>query len=63
MDEDEASKIINKMLRALQHCHGQGILHKNIKPKNMMYGAGNEIKLVNFGFAVSTVKDAKEAKE
>ena len=57
MDEDTASKIINKVLRALQHCHSQGILHKNIKPKNLMYGVSNEIKLVDFGFAISIVKD------
>lgn len=61
MDEDTASKIIKKVLRALQHCHSQGILHKNIKPKNLMYGVSNEIKLVDFGFAISIVQDVHRA--
>ena len=43
---------ISKLLRALQHCHAQNIIHRDIKPDNIMFGENNEIKFIDFGFAV-----------
>lgn len=41
-----------KLLRALEHCHSQNIIHRDIKPENIMFGADNEVRFVDFGFAL-----------
>ena len=52
MAEKETSYMVNKLLKALQHCHGQNIIHRDIKPENIMYGEDDEIKFIDFGFAL-----------
>jgi len=43
---------MQKLLRALQHCHSQNIIHRDIKPENIMFGDDGEVKLIDFGFAI-----------
>ena len=52
--ERNAADVINKCLAALHHCHALGITHRDIKPENIMYGADNEVRLVDFGLAKDT---------
>jgi serine/threonine protein kinase len=52
MSEKEAAIILEKLLKALQHCHSQNIVHRDIKPENIVYGEDNEIKFIDFGFAL-----------
>ena len=42
---------MKKILRAINHCHANGITHRDIKPENIMYGADGEIKLIDFGLS------------
>ncbi len=49
--EGEASKIMKKLLRAINHCHASGVVHRDIKPENIMYGKDGEIKLIDFGLS------------
>lgn len=42
---------MKKLLRAINHCHANGITHRDIKPENIMYGADGEIKLIDFGLS------------
>ena len=35
--EKEACKIMQDVLRAINHCHCLGIAHRDIKPENLMY--------------------------
>lgn len=50
-NESEACKIMEKLFRAINHCHAQGIIHRDIKPENVMIGRDNEIKLIDFGLS------------
>lgn len=51
MTEKEAAQILEKILKAINHCHSQKIIHRDIKPENIMYGADGEVKLIDFGLA------------
>jgi len=42
---------MKKLVRAINHCHANGVVHRDIKPENIMIGADNEIKLIDFGLS------------
>jgi serine/threonine protein kinase len=39
------------LARTVAHIHGQGVLHRDLKPGNVMFAAGGQIKLTDFGIA------------
>ena len=58
INESIAAKYMIKLVSALQHCHSQGIVHRDIKPDNIMLDSRGEVKFIDFGFAV--VKQKKQ---
>lgn len=42
---------ITQTLRALQHAHDNGIVHRDVKPQNIMITADGTIKVMDFGIA------------
>jgi formylglycine-generating enzyme required for sulfatase activity/tRNA A-37 threonylcarbamoyl transferase component Bud32 len=51
LSEDEALGYINQAGEALIHVHAQGLLHRDINPRNIMRCADGRIKLIDFGLA------------
>ena len=47
----EAIHFITQILRALQHAHDKGIVHRDIKPQNIMLVQNGNIKVTDFGIA------------
>ncbi len=48
---DQAAKIVAKIAHALGAVHAQGILHLDIKPKNIVIDEHGEPRLIDFGLA------------
>ena len=49
----EAVHFTIQILRGLQHAHDRGIVHRDIKPQNIMLLEDGTIKITDFGIAVS----------
>lgn len=47
----DAIFFITQILRALQHAHDRGIVHRDIKPQNIMLFPDGTIKVMDFGIA------------
>lgn len=47
----EAGRWLLDLLEALSYAHSQGIIHRNLKPENVMVRADGFLKLVDFGLA------------
>ncbi len=47
-----AKRIMVDVLRALEHTHEKGLLHRDIKPGNILIGHNSEGKLSDFGLAL-----------
>jgi len=47
----EAVHFLTQILRALQHAHDRGVVHRDIKPQNIMLLHSGNIKVTDFGIA------------
>jgi serine/threonine-protein kinase len=52
--EDEALDIIIQIAHALQHAHACGLIHRDVKPKNIMINTAGVAKLADMGLARET---------
>ena len=52
--ENEALDIIIQVAHALQHAHSCGLIHRDVKPKNIMINTAGVVKLADMGLARET---------
>ena len=53
--------LVARMARALSYCHGAGIVHRDVKPENILVQAGMNPTLVDFGMAREESEDLANA--
>ncbi|CRK58493.1 serine/threonine protein kinase [Alloactinosynnema sp. L-07] len=50
---DQVAKVADQLLSALEAAHQAGIIHRDVKPSNIMLAANGRVKLTDFGIAQS----------
>ncbi len=53
-EEKEALDIVIQVARALLHAHDRGLMHRDVKPKNIMIDSSGVVKLADMGLARET---------
>lgn len=53
-------KCIRQILQALHHCHEHGVLHRDVKPENMLIDKDWNLKLTDFGIACPSLVEGQE---
>ena len=53
----EVAEIIFKCVRALAFANTEGLIHRDVKPGNILHKSGTDIKLADFGAALNVVSN------
>jgi serine/threonine protein kinase len=50
---DEALELIRSLLTALAYLHAHGLIHRNLKPENLMLADNGRIKIMDAGLGLA----------
>jgi serine/threonine protein kinase len=57
---EDVVKIVFKSAKALHYAHKRGVIHRDVKPSNIMLTNDNDVRIIDFGIAL--LKDADISK-
>ncbi len=55
LSEDKVTDWLIQVLDTLEYCHGQGVVHRDLKPDNLILTSAGKIFLIDFGIAKALV--------
>lgn len=59
LEEREAKKIFFQIVQAINYCHSKNIVHRDIKLENILLDENLKIKVIDFGFSISSPSSKK----
>lgn len=51
IDPDTVKSFMQQLLKGLAFCHSHNVLHRDLKPQNLLINKNGELKLADFGLA------------
>ncbi|HEY3081994.1 MAG TPA: protein kinase, partial [Chloroflexota bacterium] len=61
LDEDEALRLVGQVAAGLQAAHEQGIVHRDVKPHNLLLDESGDVRVTDFAIAGSLDATAADA--
>ena len=58
---EDVVRHIFRCAKALDYAHRKGVIHRDIKPRNILVTEDNEVKLADFSIALTTLQDVTES--
>ena len=52
VSEATIKNVIREVAQGLLFCHEKGVIHRDIKPQNIIFGQDNHAKLIDFGVSM-----------
>jgi cyclin-dependent kinase-like len=51
LDTERIRLLMFQLVKALDFCHENDVIHRDVKPENLLISKKNDLKLCDFGFA------------
>lgn len=58
-DEDTAKYYLAQIVLALEYLHSKGVIHRDLKPDNILIDSEGRIKLTDFGLSEAGIQNIK----
>lgn len=59
LEEKEAKKIFLQIVQAISYCHSKNVVHRDIKLENILLDERLTIKIIDFGFSITSPSNKK----
>nr|XP_021484860.1 putative sperm motility kinase W [Meriones unguiculatus] len=59
MQEGEAKKVLGQILAAIKYCHNLDVVHRDLKPQNILLDGEGNVKVIDFGLVAQTRSGTK----